>query len=83
MPLFGRKKASGDDKFLREGQDIVDCVDLLYRLLDQLYDVANKTTELILLVQDRELKRVKLPEEPGHSLDKLRKLMDMLTSRCS
>ena len=82
MPLLGRKRTSKDEGFLKHGQEIVDCVDLLHRLLDQLYDTAEKVTELILLVQDRELKRVKLPEELKHSLNSLRKLIDVLTTRC-
>jgi len=82
MPLLGRKRTSKDEGFLKHGQEIVDCVDLLHRLLDQLYDTAEKVTELILLVQDRELKRVKLPEELRHSLNSLRKLIDVLTTRC-
>ena len=82
MLLFGRKRNHYSERFLKSEQEFVNCIDLLYRLLDQLYSIAEKVTELTLLVQDRELKKVKLPEELKHSLNDLRRLVDLLVTRC-
>ena len=82
MPLF-KKKTSSDEKFLLRGEkELVDPLDLLYRLLDQLYDSAEKVVAYILLVEDQDYRRVKLPEEVKHSLNNLKKLIDLILSRC-
>ena len=82
MPLFGKKRTSSDEKFLRGEKELVDPLDLLYRLLDQLYDSAEKVVAYILLVEDQDYRRVKLPEEVKHSLSNLKKLIDLVLSRC-
>ena len=83
MPLFGKKKVGSDEKFLLKAErELVDSLDLLYKLLDQLCDSAEKVVTYVLLVEDQELRKVKLPEEVKHSLNNLKKLIELVLSRC-